>query len=745
MPVLHRPKNRFARSLALFVLAVLPPAGAQAPAPAPVAAADPVGGWSGAIELPGSPLGVHVELVRDGDVWSGTIDIPVQGATDLPLEAVAVEGDAVTFRIAGVPGEPTFEGTVSEAGDEITGTFAQGGATLPFRLERGDEAPAEVGPDARELPDPREALADLPEVVERGLAALRVPGLALAVVAGDEVVLSRGFGLRDREEGLPVTPETIFAIGSSTKAMTAAVVGTLVDDGEVAWNDPVREHLPAFRLSDPTIGERLTVRDLLTHRSGLPRHDLAWYGSERSREELVEAIRHLDFSADLRERFQYQNLMYLTAGYLAGEVTGSSWEELMRERIFEPLGMDETVISRFEGFDDVAVGYNLDRADEEESETGAEAEEVDFVMEPVPYRVIEAMGPAGSVNSNVEDMAHWVRFQLGDGTFGGERVLAETTLHETHTPQMIASLPLAGLIDPRTSPYILYGLGWFIQPYRGEHLIHHGGNIDGFSAMVAFLPDHDLGVVALSNANGSPLPLAVALSAFDRLLGKEPVDWVGKAEFFLQQALSAAAEEEAAAAAERVEGTSPSHPIEDYAGEYQHPGYGTLRVTEEDGALAFTMNGLEGGLEHWHYDVFDAADGPLGDVKLEFLTSLDGRIDRVRTAVEPTLPPAEFEKAPPAALSDPSFLSRLTGEYLLAGQTVTVALRGETLTVSIPGQPTYELAPSHGTEFVLEDLPAYRVRFEIDPEGTGPASALELAQPNGTFRAERKPVDESGA
>jgi CubicO group peptidase (beta-lactamase class C family) len=503
----------------------------------------------------------------------------------------------------------------------------------------------------------------------------------------------------------------------------------------VAWDDPVREYLPGFRLADPTITERLTVRDLLTHRSGLPRHDLAWYGSQRSREELIEALRHLELSADLRQRFQYQNLMYLTAGYLSGEVAGSTWEALLEERIFEPLGMDETVISRFEGLPEVAAGYNLDLVEPEE---GSGAGAAEWRMIRVPYRVIEAMGPAGSVNSNVDDMARRVRFQLGDGTFGGARILEETTLLETRRPQMVASLPIAGMIGPEMSPYILYGLGWFIQPYRGERVIHHGGNIDGFSAMVAFLPDHDLGIVVLSNANGSPLPLAVALSAFDRLLGLPPVDWVGKAAGFLEEAIASVEEERAAASAERVEGTSPSHPLEDYAGEYAHPGYGLLRVAHGNGELAFTLNGLEGVVEHWHYDVFNAEAGPLGDVKLEFLSSLDGRIDRVQVAVEPALPPVVFQREPPAELSDPALLARLAGEYLLMGQTVTVAVRGDTLTVAVPGQPAYEVVPVHGTEFALEELPSYRVRFHVDLDGTGPATGLDFVQPNGTFTAERK-------
>lgn len=694
------------------------PAVAQDAAPA-------AGEWSGTIQLPGSPLGVHVVLVPpagEGGDWSGSIDIPAQGAADLPLEQVAVDEPAVTFRIAGVPGAPTFHGTVSEDGAAISGEFTQGGATLPFRLERGSEAPQPDAPGA-ELPDPVAALADLPEVVERGLEALHVPGLAVAVVAGDEVVLSRGFGFRDLEAKLPVTPETVFAIGSSTKAMTATLMGTLVDDGAIEWDEPARTYLPELRLADPAVTERLTVRDLVTHRSGLPRHDLVWYGSPRSREELFRGLRHLELSADLRERFQYQNLMYMTAGYLAGRQAGSTWEELLEERILVPLGMEDTVISRFEGLPEVAKGYGLDRPEDE------------WVVEAVPYRAIEAVGPAGSVNSNVDDMSRWVRFQLGDGTFGGKRIVSAATLDEVHSPQMIASLPLLGLIDERMSPYVLYGLGWFIQPYRGEHLIHHGGNIDGFSAMVAFLPHRDLGVVVLANVNGSPLPLAVALSAFDRLLGLETVDWVAKAGVFLQQAMAAQEQQEEARPADRVEGTEPSHPLDSYAGDYAHPGYGSLRVAREGEDLSFSLNGLEGSLEHWHYDVFEAPDTPVGSVKLEFLSGIDGRIDRAQALVEPAVAPIVFTREPPAELSDPAFLARLAGEYLLMGQTVRVAVRGESLAVSIPGQPTYELVPYEGTEYKVEGLPGYRVRFTLEGER---ATGLDFVQPNGTFHAERR-------
>lgn len=732
------PRSAVPTLLCLLALHLAPlPVAAQDPA-APAAAPDPAGEWTGAIELPGSPLEVHVELARDeAGAWTGAIDIPAQRAEDMALDEVVVEGRSVGFRIAGIPGEPTFRGTLSEDGQEIGGDFTQGGATLAFTLHRGGEAARAAGrPVGR--PEPGAALADLPEVIERGLAALQVPGVAVAVVADGEVVLSRGFGLRDVENELPVTPRTVFAIGSSTKAMTTTVLGSLVDDGLVDWDEPVRTYLPSFRLAEASVTERLTVRDLVTHRSGLPRHDLVWYGSDRSREEHLRGLRDLELSADLRERFQYQNLMFMTAGHLAGELAGSSWEELMAERLFEPLGMSETVISRFEGLPEVATGYNLDLPEEAGDEP---------VREAVPYRVIEAMGPAGSVNSTADDMARWVLFQLGDGTApgaegggDGRRIVAETTLQELHTPQTVASLPLAGLIDPAMSPYVLYGLGWFVQPYRGHHLVQHGGNIDGFSAMVAFLPREEVGVAVLSNLNGSPLPLAIALSAFDRLLGLEPVDWVTRAELFRDQALASAAEQQASQAQDRVAGTEPSHPLEAYAGEYRHPAYGAVRVRLEEGSLRAALNGLdELPLEHWHYDVFQASDAPVGGIRHQFLTGPDGRIDRVEVALEPAVEPIVFTREAPARLSEPPFLARLAGEYDLLGRTVTVAVRGETLTVTIPGQPTHGLVPHAATEttaeYRLAEAAGYRVRFELEE---GEATSLAFLQPNGVFTAQRK-------
>jgi len=286
------------------------------------------GRWKGAIDAPGAQLAVDIRLIEASGAWTGTITIPDQHAKDLPLEKIDIQRDAVTFAIAGVPGEPTFHGKLASGGDKLAGNFAQGGATMTFALQRSK--PAE---------DALAALAGFDEWLDAAREAWKVPGIAVAIVHGGEMVYAKGSGLRDIDSKLPVTPDTLFAIGSSTKAFTTFVLATLADEGKLDWDAPVRRYIPEFRLHDPMASERITARDLVTHRSGLPRHDALWYNSPLTRAEMVRRIQYLPESKDFRTEFQYNNLMFMTAGYLAERISGTSWEELVRARIFQPLAM----------------------------------------------------------------------------------------------------------------------------------------------------------------------------------------------------------------------------------------------------------------------------------------------------------------------------------------------------------------------------------------------------------------------
>ncbi|HVS01538.1 MAG TPA: serine hydrolase [Thermoanaerobaculia bacterium] len=723
---IRSPVSRVATTIAAVALAVASIAVAQ-PAPPPVG--EPIseaaaGQWAGAIEIPGVPLQVTVDLARRQDgTWRGAIDIPAQGAIDLPLEGVTVDPSGVTFRIAGVAGAPTFTGTLGDAGATLRGDFQQGGQTFPFSLERRGEA--ELGPEG---PTPAEALDGFGEWMAEQLAAWRVPGAAVAVVAGGEVVLAEGYGLRDVAAELPVTAETLFAIGSATKAFTATVVGTLVDAGVVAWDEPVRTYLPRFDLRDEVVAGRLTVRDLLTHRSGLPRHDLVWYGSEKSREELFASLPHLELTEDLRARFQYQNLMYLTAGYLAGEVAGSNWEELVRERIFAPLGMQGSAL----GIDALARAEDAAAPYREEATDGDGEEE----LVRIPYRKIDAVGPAGSINSRATDMARWVLLQLQGGEVGGRRVVDAATLREIHTPQVVVS---PGLFTQRFAqpemPHLLYGLGWFAQTYRGHEMIHHGGNIDGFSALVSFLPRDGMGVVVLTNRDGTLLPQVVALSIYDRLLDLQRIDWSGRYAAIRDQLVGL--EEEARQAEEllRPKGSRPAHALGAYAGAYAHPAYGDLVVERRDGGLALEFHTLQSPLEHWGYEVFRATEGQAEGLKVAFTTDQHGDVAAAEVALEAGVEAIAFRKQAPPSMRDPAFLARLAGEYELLGMTLTVAATDEGLRLTVPGQPTYDLEPVLGLRFRLADQEGYGVRF-LEEEGR--VERLLLIQPNAVLPAERR-------
>lgn len=684
----------------------------------PAAAADPSGRWTGAIQIPGTELGVQIDLATaEGGTWKGDIDIPMQNARDLLLTDVKVEGSSVTFKIAGIPGDPTFNGTLAEDGARIEGQFTQNGQTFPFKLER----PSTTGPTDEEL------AAHLREYVPKVLETWKVPGLALAVIRDGKVVLTEGYGYRDLEKKVPVTAETLFAIGSSSKAFTTAALGILVDEGKLEWDKPVRTWMPDFKLHDPFATERMTPRDLVSHRSGLPRHDFMWYGTPATRADLVSRLADLEPSADFRTRWQYQNLMYMTAGYLIEQVSGKSWEDFVRERLFTPLGMtaSDLSISQMEGVENRALGYR-EKGEEKGGGIGL-----------LPYRNIDAIGPAGSINSNVVDMAKWVQFHLGDGTREGKTLLARSTLDELHKPVILVDGggPISSLLGDEDLPFMMYALGWFVQPYRGHLAVHHGGNIDGFSAFVTMLPKKRDGLVILTNMDGTVAPFVLANHVYDRLLGLPEKDWNGTIKAKRDEILKAAKESEGAKDEGRKTRTKPSHPLDDYAGVYAHPSYGDLKIERQNKRLAITFNALQKEpLEHWHYEVWNVSEGEGEGTKLNFQTNAQGDVDRLSLPLEPSVAEIVFTRKPPELTADQ--LRRFEGEYELPGAVVTVAvLAGNRLTVTVPGQPTYDLVPYRGSEFTLKGLTGFRMRFE---EKEGKIEAASFIQPNGTFRAAKK-------
>jgi len=705
-----RPDARGVRTAHVFALWLTALSLATVPGLAQPSA--PAGRWDGAITLPGTELTIALTLTSAGDgAWSGTIDIPAQGARDVPLGNVRVDGLNVSFDLPGIPGHPVFKGAVAPDGHSISGTFVQGGQSFPFTVQRSVEPSAAAA----------SALEGFDDFVRGAMKSWGVPGLAIAIVKDGQVVLAKGYGLRHLETNLPVTPDTIFAIGSSTKAFTTMAMGMLVEEGRLAWDEPVTTYLPRFELKDEVAGQRMTPRDLVTHRSGLPRHDLAWYNAKLSRQDLVDRLPYLEPNADFREKFQYQNLMFLTAGHLTATVAGMSWEEVLRTRILDPIGMKHSnfAVTESQKSQDFAAPYTLK----------------DKTAIDVPFRVIDTMGPAGSINASVNDMAKWVQLNLS-GTVDGTRIVAARQLAELHRPQMVIQT-FPGLFEDPEIQQPSYGLGWFIESYRGRKRVHHGGNIDGFSAMVALMPNDGLGVVVLSNLNGTPLPTVVARHATDRMLRLEPIDWNGRA--LKRREVGEKANEAAKKSAgdERKTGTKPAHPLDEYAGEYEHPAYGVVAIKQEGTALTAQFHDIPMRLNHWHYETFrgDVEDKSLSEIKLffQFFTDGQGEVDRLTVPFEPAVEPISFRKRPPARLTDAEFLRQLAGDYAMADNPafkMSVTLTGSALSLTLPGQAPIELEPAHGTSFRLKGLSGFAARFVLAP---GNPTTLKLIQPNGVF------------
>lgn len=421
----------------------------------------------------------------------------------------------------------------------------------------------------------------------------RVPGLAIAIVHGDSVVYERGFGVRRLGRPGAVDPHTLFAIGSDTKAFTAALMAMLVDSGRVRWDSPVTVYLPRFALRDPYASREMTVRDLLTHRSGLPRGDRVWYATTLSRRQIVARLRWLRPAWSFRSHFGYQNIMYLAAGELEARVAGERWDDLVEQRILGPLGMTETLttVRGIRGAGDVAAPHVI----------------IDDTVRPVHWRNIDDIGPAGSLNSNVVDMAKWLRFQLDDGQLGGERLISARSMAEMRAPQMI--VPVSARmrkLNPHTH-FSAYGFGWFLNDYRGVKVIHHGGNIDGFSASVNLVPELRLGIVILTNLGSTALTEALPLHIYDLYLGGSAPDW-SAAYLKLRHAREARADSlRDVRRRRRVIGTTPSLPLKRYAGTYADSVFGDVVVDLEDGHLVVRRPhapDFVGDLHHWDYDNF---------------------------------------------------------------------------------------------------------------------------------------------
>jgi CubicO group peptidase (beta-lactamase class C family) len=567
------------------------------------------------------------------------------------------------------------------------------------------------------------------------LESTKASGFAVAIVEGNKIIYAKGFGYSDYENKVPADANTLFAIGSSTKAFTSALLGLLRDDDKLSFNDSPRKHIPELEFYNDEMNNQIIIKDLMRHSTGLPRHDASWYYfPSDNKDSLVARLKYHEPFTGVRQQWYYNNFGFLVQGVITEKITETSWENNIEEHFFKPLGMDRsnTVIEGLKSSSNAAFGYKLD---------------ANRNIEKTDYYDISGMSPAGSINSSVNDMSKWLITWINKGKYMDAQIIPEAYVKEAMSSQMVVSagLPSKELPDAQ---FANYGYGWFLHSYKGHYMVEHGGNIDGFSASVGFYPSDSLGIVVLANQNGSAVPKLIRNIAADHMLNVEKTEWAKIHTEDIEKGLKAQEEVEDNKELSNVKNTRPSHTRIDYTGTYTHEGYGEFEVVIKNDSLFSKLNGDAQYLNHFHYDTFefiDVKDGKVdttaigSSIKITFSTSETGDIDYAHIGIEQMLDPIALKRTPKTIDVDAETLEQYVGKYDLAGTEIKAYIKDENvLYIFLEGQPEYALIPTEEHKFNFKTLEGFKIEF-IETDGN--ISEVKFVQPNGVFIAKRKVED----
>ena len=429
------------------------------------------------------------------------------------------------------------------------------------------------------------------QAARQAMATFNLPALSIAIVQDDQVILAKAYGVKESGKPERVSADTLFQIGSTTKAFTTTAMAMLADEKKLDWDDPVRRHLAYFHISDPCADASVTLRDIVSHRSGVSRHDELWDDASFSREETIRRLGEAKLSHPIRTAWQYNNILFIAAGEVVASASKSSWDDFVRTRIFEPLKMTHTQ-SRFAGWagSDHAYGHNWSHQ----------------TITPHPAAEDTTLGPAGAIKSSANDMAQWLRFQLAGGVIDGKRLVSEAALNETRSPQMALTVDKTARSTNPFTHLQSYAMGWNTQDYRGELLVSHGGAINGFRTQVALLPDRRTGLVIMTNIGRGLGIIALRNILLDSLLHSAPYDWNTTYLGVEKKSDDADAVRRKERESKRLPDAKPSHELSAFTGTYSNRVFGDATVTVDSGALTFRWQRLQIPLTHENYDTFRA-------------------------------------------------------------------------------------------------------------------------------------------
>ena len=550
------------------------------------------------------------------------------------------------------------------------------------------------------------------------------PGVGVGIVVNDKLVFAKGYGFRDYEKRLPFTPGTMSPIASNTKLFTAIAAGMLVEEGKLTWDKPVRESVPAIRFYSDQLNNTVTLRDMLSHRTGITRHDAIWYKSDFTRKQLFEKLVYLEPQEPIRQTFLYNNLMFAAAGYLIELQSGKTWEQFVKDRILDPLEMNSTSYS---------VADMLKRP---EFGVGFTERRDSFEIYRIPYyEDIVGVAPCGAIVSSIEDMSHWLIALMNQGKYNGKQVLPAEVLKATLQPAI--ALPNTALETKGWSEVLnmAYGMGRYTASYRGHLFTFHGGDLPGFHTQVSFMPQDHLGVIVFEIGNHSqPLSNIVTSSVYERLLGMDLTPWSERHLEIRLENKKADTEARTKANVGRVPDTKPSHALAGYAGAYENAAYGVMTIGLKDSQLQFDFHKMRFPLTHFHYDRFDTPDDELdGKWSVNFRTNPQGDIDQAVMSLDEG--EAVFARKPDTIA--PALMSQLAGSYETpGGVNVQVALAPDgKLSLVLPGQPVIPLSQMKGLTFKTPQFSDLTFEFVVE---NGQVKGLKKKDPSGEVTFPKK-------
>jgi CubicO group peptidase (beta-lactamase class C family) len=548
------------------------------------------------------------------------------------------------------------------------------------------------------------------------------PGVGVGIVVKDKLVFAKGYGYRDYDKKLPFTPKTLCPIASNTKLFTAVAAGLLVQEGKLTWDKPVREAVPSMIFYNDQLNNNVTLRDMLAHRTGVTRHDEIWFKSDLTPAELFQRVRYMEPTEPLRHFFIYNNMMFISAGHIIEIKSGQTWSDFVRGRILRPLDMNATVftIADMTNAADFGVPYHEKRDSRELYRT--------------PYYEQGAgIAPAGGLISDLEDLSHWLGALMNEGKYLDRQVLPAEVLNATLEPAMPVTSKEGESHGFWELQNIIYGMGRETASYRGHLMAYHNGSLEGFYSQISCLPHDHVGVIVLViGEHCDSLRSTLTYNVFERLLGLDQTPWSQRRlEIYLKDK-QAGRQARGKAGLGRVPGAKPSHALAAYAGDYENPAYGLLKIGLAGERLQFDFHKVQLPLEHFHYDRFDTPDDELnGKWSVNFSTNPQGDVDKATMSLDER--EAVFVRKP--QVPDEPTLRSLAGAYQAPdGAKFKVVFRDGALYRLTPAEPDMKFEPYKGLTFHQREFSDHAYEFILD---NGRVTALKETDPSGEVTDQR--------